>query len=37
VEFIDADQHFNATPDGLVYKGAPSTLFGPDGKKVTSW
>jgi endonuclease YncB( thermonuclease family) len=35
-DFIDADQHFSATPDGLVYKEAPSTLFGADGK-VTGW
>jgi hypothetical protein len=37
VDFIDAGQHFTATPDGLVYKEAPSTLFGADGKKVTGW
>src|SRR5262249_9787053 len=32
VDFIDAHQHFTATPDGLVYKEAPSTLLGADGK-----
>jgi hypothetical protein len=37
VDFIDAGQHFTVAPDGLVYKEAPSTLIGPDGKKVTSW
>ena len=36
VDFIDAGQHFTATPDGLVYKEAPSTLYDADGKKVTS-
>jgi len=36
LDFFDAAQHFTATPDGLVYKEAPSTLYGADGKKVTS-
>ena len=37
VDFIDVHQHFTPAPDGLVYKEAPSTLIGADGKKVTSW
>jgi endonuclease YncB( thermonuclease family) len=36
-EFIDAKDHFRATPAGLVYKEAPSTLYGADGQKVTAW
>jgi endonuclease YncB( thermonuclease family) len=37
VDFIDAGQHLTATPDGLVYKEAPSTLSLANGQKVTSW
>jgi hypothetical protein len=37
VDFIDPGQHLTATPDGLIYKEAPSNLYGADGKKVTGW
>jgi endonuclease YncB( thermonuclease family) len=36
-DFISDQDHFTATPAGLVYKEAPSTLYGPDNQKVTSW
>jgi hypothetical protein len=35
--FIDTKDHFTATPAGLVYKEAPSTLYGPSGQKVVAW
>ena len=37
VDFIDAGQHFTPALDELVYKEAPSTLLGADGKKVPRW
>ena len=36
-EFVDGRDHFNATPAGLVYKEAPSTLYAADGTKVREW
>jgi endonuclease YncB( thermonuclease family) len=37
VDFIDGQQHFTVAPDGLVYKEAPSTLYGASGEKVVAW
>jgi hypothetical protein len=37
LDVIDAGQHFTAAPDELVYKEAPTTLYGADGQNVTSW
>ena len=36
-EFVDGRDRFTATPAGLVYREAPSTLFAADGTKVKDW